>query len=182
MDRSPLQTVHQSSIACFCLLPKIHKRDLPGGPVFSVCTCSNPETIPSYLDSLQSLLAQSLSTYIQTPLMPSSILTNINSLVSTTSFLLWISSFYTSLSPTQKFLGSLTSVFCLIYVICINTLIHLAEFNNLSFNSSQCLQVKGVVMNNHLVPSYTCLFDGYMKQILVPNQLWHFSLTLYLIH
>eukprot|EP00061_Rhincodon_typus_P014766 g42044.t1 len=54
----------QPRIAQLYLLPKIHKPNYPSGPIIS--TYSSPtEFIFSYLDSILSLLVQTLPTYIQ---------------------------------------------------------------------------------------------------------------------
>eukprot|EP00061_Rhincodon_typus_P002948 g18883.t1 len=38
--------------------------------------------------------------------------------------------------------------------------------NNVSFNSSNFLQIKGMAMRTHMGPSYACLFIGYVEQSL----------------
>eukprot|EP00061_Rhincodon_typus_P011253 g36139.t1 len=56
--------VPQPRTARFYLLPKIHKRDCPGRPIVSACSCPT-ELISSYLDSILSPLVQELPTYIR---------------------------------------------------------------------------------------------------------------------
>eukprot|EP00061_Rhincodon_typus_P017449 g46150.t1 len=167
--------VPQPRTTRFYLLPKIHKSDVPGRPIVSVCSYPT-ELISAYLDSIfPSPQVQELPTYVQDtthalhPLQdfqfpsPQHLIftMDIQSLYTCIPYADGLKAlrFFLSRRPNQS--------------LSTDTLIRLIELvltlNNFSFNSSHFLKTEWVVMGTHMGPNCACLFVGFMLSILEIN-------------
>ena len=167
--KSCLQTPRTSR---FYLLPKIHKENNPGRPIFSACN-GPTENIASYLDMVMSPLVCNLKTYVKDTNHAFEILSTFQFDNHDTSqrflYTMDIKSLYTVI-PHNSSLEALKHFLDKRPVL--NpptvTLTHLAELvltlNAFLFNNEFYHQVGGVAMGSKMDPKYACLFVGYVEE------------------
>ena len=171
------------STATLYLLPKIHKKDVPGRPIISAVG-SPTEKISSFVDHHIKHLAQEQPSYLRDT---KDFLNKLSQLqVTENTFIITadVSSLYTNIPHNEgiiackKFLNQRSNT-----TTCTNILVHMMHLiltkNNFQFYGQDYIQINGTAMGTKMAPNYANLFMADLEEKLLTEAPDHIKPTVW---